>query len=144
MSIWFQNYSLEQIRPVNEVNMLKHLNITLDELGEDSLTGSMPVDERTQQPFGMLHGGASVVLAESLGSIAANLLLDPQKEFAVGLDINANHLKAVRSGRVKGIAKPVHIGRSTQVWEIKLYDEAGNLAVITRLTMAVRQHKWSV
>ena len=120
MSIWFQDYSLDQIKPVNEVNMLQHLNITIDELGDDFIAGSMPVDSRTQQPFHMLHGGASCVLAESLGSIGANLLLDPQKEFAVGLDINANHLKAVRGGRVKGEARPVHVGRSTQVWEINV------------------------
>ncbi|MEM1000786.1 MAG: hotdog fold thioesterase [Bacteroidota bacterium] len=143
MAIWFKDYTLEEIKPSNEVAMLEHLNITLDELGEDYLVGSMPVDPRTHQPLGLLHGGASCVLAESLGSIGANLILDPQNAFAVGLDINANHMRAVRSGRVKGIAKPLHVGRSTQVWEIKLYDEQERLAVVSRLTMAVRQHQWT-
>lgn len=137
MSIWFRKYTLEEIRPLNNVNMVKHLDIRLEELGEDYLVGSMPVDERTQQPFGILHGGASVVLAETLGSIAANLVLDNEVEYAVGLDINANHLRSVRSGRVMATAKPVHIGRSTQVWEIVLRDEEGRKVAVSRLTMAV-------
>jgi 1,4-dihydroxy-2-naphthoyl-CoA hydrolase len=137
MAIWFRDYTIEEIRPLNEVNMMKHLDIRLDELGEDCLVGSMPVDERTQQPFGILHGGASCVLAETLGSVAANLVLNPDEEYAVGLDINANHLRSMRSGRVKAVAKPVHIGRSTQVWEILLYDEQDRKVAIVRLTMAV-------
>lgn len=137
MSIWFRKITLEEIRPLNEINMVKHLDIRLEELGADYLVGSMPVDERTQQPFGILHGGASCVLAETMGSIAANLVLDNDVEYAVGLDINANHLRSVRSGRVKAVAKPVHIGRSTQVWEIMLTDEKDRKVAITRLTMAV-------
>ena len=97
----------------------------------------MPVDNRTHQPMGLLHGGASVVLAETIGSSAANLCLDITKEYAVGLDINSNHLKGVRDGFVFGIAKPIHIGGKTQVWEIKIYDEKDKLVNISRLTMAV-------
>jgi 1,4-dihydroxy-2-naphthoyl-CoA hydrolase len=128
---------LEQIRPLYAVNMLKHLDIRLEELGDDFLVGSMPVDERTQQPFGILHGGATCVLAETLGSIAANLVLNPDQQYAVGLDINANHLRSIRTGRVKGVARPIHLGQSTQVWEINVYDEQERKTAVTRLTMSV-------
>jgi 1,4-dihydroxy-2-naphthoyl-CoA hydrolase len=98
---------------------------------------TMPVDRRTHQPFGLLHGGATVALAESLGSSAANCCLDMEVEFAVGLEINANHLRSVRSGLVTGTARPVHIGRRTQVWETRVEDEAGRLVCVSRLTLAV-------
>jgi len=107
------------------------------EIGEDFVRGTMPVDARTKQPFGLLHGGASVALAESLGSLAANLVLDSSTEMAVGLDINANHVRAATSGRVTGTARPLHLGRSTQVWEIRIEDESARLVCISRLTMAV-------
>jgi 1,4-dihydroxy-2-naphthoyl-CoA hydrolase len=97
----------------------------------------MPVDARTKQPFGLLHGGASVALAESLGSLAGTMCLDAAKEMAVGLDINANHVRAVTEGVVTGTARPLHIGRSTQVWEIRIEDEQGRLVCISRLTLAV-------
>ncbi len=97
----------------------------------------MPVDHRTHQPFGLLHGGASVVLAESLGSQAATLTLDPDQQFCVGLDINANHIKAIKDGFVEGTARPVHLGRKTQVWEIKITDQTGNLVCISRITLAI-------
>jgi 1,4-dihydroxy-2-naphthoyl-CoA hydrolase len=97
----------------------------------------MPVDHRTHQPYGLLHGGASVVLAETLGSTAAMLTLDPAKELAVGLDINANHVRGVRTGTVTGTARMLHIGRTTQVWEIRIENEAGELVCISRITMAV-------
>ncbi|MCL4113185.1 UNVERIFIED_CONTAM: hypothetical protein GTU68_051202 [Idotea baltica] len=100
----------------------------------------MPVDHRTQQPFGLLHGGASCVLAESLGSVAANLVVDPVKQYCLGLDINTNHLRSVREGLVTGVAKPIHLGRKTQVWEIKIYSEAEKMVSISRLTMAVMDH----
>src|SRR5690349_6186157 len=137
MSIWFREYTLAEIKPFNEVNMLAHVGLELVEIGPDFLTGRMPVDARTQQPFGIFHGGATVVLAESLGSIGANLIINPATHYAVGLDVNANHLRAVHSGWITGIARPIHIGRSTQVWEIKLHDDSGKLSVISRLTMAV-------
>ncbi len=97
----------------------------------------MPVDARTMQPYGLLHGGASVALAETLGSVAANLCLDPATHMAVGLEINANHLRAVRSGSVTGTARPLHIGRQTQVWEIRIADERGRAVCVSRLTLAV-------
>ena len=107
------------------------------EVGDDWVRGTMPVDARTCQPFGLLHGGASVALAESLGSLGANLVLEVDKEMAVGLDINANHVRAVTGGLVTGTARPIHLGRSTQVWEIRIEDEKQQLTCISRLTMAV-------
>lgn len=139
MSIWFREYTIEQIKPLNIVNMLKHMDLQLEEIGPDFLRGSIPVDERSMQPFGILHGGATVFLAESLGSIAANLVLDPSTSYAVGLDVNCNHLRAMRTGRATGTARPKHIGRSTQVWEIDVVDAGGKLAAVARLTMSVLQ-----
>ncbi len=121
--------------------LVEHLGIEMTELGEDYVKAKMPVDNRTRQPLGLLHGGAHVVLAESLGSMAANLCLDIKKEYALGLDINSNHLKSARDGFVTGIAKPIHIGTKTQVWEIKIYDEKENLLNISRLTMMVLSYK---
>lgn len=137
MSIWFRNYTLAEIVPLNNVNMLAHVGLELTEIGPDFLRGRMPVDARTQQPFGIFHGGATVVLAESLGSIAANMVIDPSLQYAVGLEVNANHLRSVRSGWVTGTARAIHIGRSTQVWEIQMQDDAGKPSAISRLTMAV-------
>lgn len=117
--------------------MMETLGIRITEIGDDWLRGTMPVDHRTHQPYGLLHGGASVVLAETLGSTAAMLTLDPAQEVAVGLDINANHIRGVRSGTVTGTARMVHIGRTTQVWEIRLETETGELVCISRITMAV-------
>lgn len=116
--------------------MMETLGIRFTEIGDDWLRGTMPVDHRTHQPYGLLHGGASVVLAETLGSSAAMLSLDPS-EVAVGLDINANHIRGVRSGIVTGTAHMVHIGRTTQVWEIRIEAETGELVCISRITMAV-------
>jgi len=117
--------------------MIHHIDIQFTELGDDYLKGTMPVDERTTQTMGILHGGASVVLAETLGSIGANLVVDPAQYACVGLDINANHIRSVKSGRVTGTAKPIHIGGSTQVWGIEIRDEANRLICTSRLTMAV-------
>ena len=137
MRIWLEDYKLEDLKRVSEINMLAHLGIEYTELGPDYLKGRMPVDARTRQPFGVLHGGASVVLAESLGSSAANLVVDQRESYCVGLDINANHLRPVSEGWVTGIARPLHIGKTTQVWEIKIENEAGKLVCVSRLTMAV-------
>lgn len=115
----------------------EYLGIEFIETGDDYLIARMPVNERTQQPLGMLHGGANCVLAEQTGSMAANLFLNRETHVAVGLDINANHLKAARNGYVFGKATPIHIGTKTQVWEIKITNEAGELTCISRLTMAV-------
>ncbi|HET6604872.1 MAG TPA: hotdog fold thioesterase [Xanthomonadaceae bacterium] len=116
------------------------LGIEFTELGADFLRGRMPVDARTRQPFGLLHGGASVALAETLGSMAGNLCLEAGRR-AVGLEINANHLRAVTEGYVTGTARPLHLGRSTQVWEIRIEDAAGRPACISRLTLAVVSHE---
>lgn len=137
MSIWFRKPTLEQANQSNDTTILGILGIRCTEVGDDYIMGTMPVDARTHQPFGILHGGASVVLAESLGSLASNYCVDNEKFYCVGLDINANHLRSVRSGSVTGTARPVHLGKSTQVWEIKIVDDAGKPVCISRLTMAV-------
>ena len=119
----------------------RSLGIVLTEQGEDFLRGTMPVDERTKQPYGLLHGGSSAVLAETLASMAANLCVgDAAHEQAVGLELNANHLRAATSGLVTGTARPLHVGRSTQVWDIRIEDEAGRLVCVSRLTLAIRRH----
>ncbi|MGB0525261.1 MAG: hotdog fold thioesterase [Flammeovirgaceae bacterium] len=133
--------NLEQIKAFCETNMVKHLGIEIVSVDQHHVAAKMPVDHRTQQPFGLLHGGASVVLAESLGSIGATLFVNPAKQYCVGLEINANHIKGVKEGYVLGVAKPVHIGKRTHVWEIKITNEAEELVCISRITMAVIDHK---
>lgn len=119
-------------------NMVDHLGIEFLEIGEDYVTARMPVDHRTHQPFGILHGGASVVLAESLGSVASFLTLsDPTTQRAVGLEINANHIRGVSSGWVYAKATPLHIGRTTHVWDIKITSEEGKLVCVVRFTVAI-------
>ena len=137
MSIWFQSYTLEGVQKRGIGTMVEHIGIVITEVGDNFLSGTMPVDHRTVQPMGFLHGGASVALAETLGSIAANLVIDPQKQYCVGLDINAHHIRSVRLGLVKGTARPVHLGSSTQVWSIEIKSEEDQLVCISRLTMAV-------
>ncbi|MFI4970507.1 MAG: hotdog fold thioesterase [Lysobacterales bacterium] len=136
MSLWKQTTDLERLNAWNRGSLVEHLGMLVTEVGEDHVRGTMPVDARTRQPFGLLHGGASVALAESLGSLAGNLCLDAG-EMAVGLDINANHVRGVTEGVVTGTARPLHIGRSTQVWEIRIEDERARLVCISRLTLAV-------
>jgi 1,4-dihydroxy-2-naphthoyl-CoA hydrolase len=133
--------SLTQLNNTKHQTMVTHLGIEFTGIGDDFLEATMPVDHRTIQPMGLLHGGANVALAETLGSLAASLTVDPEKQNVVGLEINANHLKSVRSGKVKGVAKPIHIGKSTQVWEIKIFNEAEQLCCISRLTMAILDKK---
>ena len=137
MAIWKQDTSLEHLNDWSRNTLMEALGIRLTAIGDDWLQGTLPVDHRTHQPYGLLHGGASVALAETLGSTAAMLTLDAGKERAVGLDINANHVRGVTSGSVTGTARPLHIGRSTQVWEIRIEDDGGRLVCISRLTMAV-------
>lgn len=122
-------------------NMVTYLGIEITEQGEDFLRGTMPVDHRTIQPMGLLHGGASVVLAETLGSIAANLCCEDGR-YSVGLEINANHIRPVTGGKVTGTARAVHIGKSTQVWEIKLEDDKKRLTCISRITLAVTKVRY--
>jgi 1,4-dihydroxy-2-naphthoyl-CoA hydrolase len=137
MSIWTQSTDLDRVNAWSANTMMETLGIRITAVGDDWLAGTMPVDHRTHQPYGLLHGGASVVLAETLGSTAAMLTLDPAQELAVGLDINANHIRGVRGGSVTGTAKMLHIGRTTQVWEIRIESEEGALVCISRITMAV-------
>lgn len=137
MAIWKQNTDLARINAWSANTLMQALDIRITAIGDDWLAGTMPVDARTHQPFGLLHGGASVALAETLGSTAALLTLDPAQEVAVGLDINANHVRGVREGIVTGTARALHLGRSTQVWEIRIEDEQAALVCISRLTMAV-------
>lgn len=133
--------SLTQLNNTKHQTMVTHLGIEFTGIGDDFLEATMPVDHRTIQPMGLLHGGANVALAETLGSLAASLTVDQEKQAVVGLEINANHLKSVRSGKVKGIAKPIHLGKSTQVWEIKIFNEADQICCISRLTMAILDKK---
>lgn len=137
MAIWNHPIDLERVNGWNRGTMMETLDIRFTAFGDDWLRGTMPVDHRTQQPFGLLHGGASVVLAETLGSSASLLTLDMEKELSVGLDINANHIRGVRGGVVTGTAKAIHLGRTTQVWEIRIEEEQGKLVCLSRLTMAV-------
>lgn len=129
--------SPEALNRAAEGTLSAALGIRIDELGADYLRGSMPCDERTRQPFGLLHGGASAALAETLGSIAGNLCLDSERYLAVGMEINANHLRPVTRGMVTGTARAVHVGRKSQVWDIHIEDADGRLSCVARLTLAV-------
>jgi 1,4-dihydroxy-2-naphthoyl-CoA hydrolase len=140
MRIFKESATLESINAWSKNTLAGHLGITFTNIGDNFLEARMPVDDRTRQPLGLLHGGASVALAETLGSVAATLCVDVNK-FCVGLEINANHIKAARSGIVTGITKPIHIGKQTQVWEIRISNEAGELICISRITMAVLEKK---
>jgi 1,4-dihydroxy-2-naphthoyl-CoA hydrolase len=137
MSIWHHAPSLEKLNAVIGATIMGPLGIAFTEVGADFIRATMPVDERTRQPYGLLHGGASVVLAETVGSTGAGLCIDPARFLCVGQEINANHLRSVRSGRVIGTARPVHIGGRSQVWGIEIVNEAGALVCISRLTMAI-------
>ncbi|WP_166268173.1 hotdog fold thioesterase [Marinobacter caseinilyticus] len=137
MSIWTDRPTLEGMTERSQQTALQHLGIEFLEVGDDFVKARMPVDHRTIQPAGILHGGASVVLAETLGSVAANHCLRGEGKAAVGLEINANHIRSVASGWVYGVAKPLHIGGSTQVWEIRIENEDGKPVCISRITMAV-------
>lgn len=141
MSIWFQPYTLAEIGTLTPGNMAEHIGIRITEIGDDYLRGTMPVDHRTRQPAGILHGGASVALAETLGSIAAYMTVDRTKKTCVGLEINANHIRSAREGEVTGTARPLHIGSSTQVWSIEITDEKGRLICVSRITIAVLEKK---
>jgi 1,4-dihydroxy-2-naphthoyl-CoA hydrolase len=133
--------TLKLLNELSHNTMVSHLGIEFTEVGEDFLIARMPVDHRTHQPLGLLHGGASVALAETLGSVAAHILVDSQRQYCVGLEINANHIKGIRAGFVYGKTLPIHIGRKTQVWEIRITNEEGDLICISRITMAVLDKK---
>lgn len=135
--IFTKNLSLDFLNNLAKDTMTSHIGIEFIEVGEDYITATMPVDDRTKQSYGMLHGGANVVLAETLGSVAANFTVDTERQYCVGLEINANHLKSATDGFVKGTARPIHIGKKTQVWEIRIVNPKDQLTCISRLTMAV-------
>lgn len=136
LAIWKKQISLEIITDLMKGTLCEHIGMQITEIGDDFLKGTLPVDERTQQHMGIIHGGASVVLAETLGSAASNFCCD-DAHFIVGLDINANHVRAGKPPLVTGIASPLHIGRKTHVWEIKIIDSEEKLVCVARLTTAV-------
>src|SRR5260221_12743384 len=138
MSIWFdKNLSLEKLQSFDPDTMNEHIGIEWTEIGEDFIKAKMPVDHRTKQAYGLLHGGASCTLAETVGSVASILVVDNKKYSCVGLEINANHIRSARDGYVTGIATPLHLEASTHVWDIKIYDDLEKLICISRLTIAV-------
>ncbi|MFZ5894957.1 MAG: hotdog fold thioesterase [Myxococcota bacterium] len=137
MAIWFDNFPIDAVREHSKNTLIAHLGIEFLEAGDDYLTARMPVDNRTHQPAGMLHGGASVVLAETLASWGATFTVDRAKSHCVGLEINANHVRAISSGWVIGTGRPLHLGKSTQIWEVRIADEQNRLVCVSRITMAV-------
>jgi 1,4-dihydroxy-2-naphthoyl-CoA hydrolase len=137
MAIWKREFRLEDLDRLHADTAVARLGIEFIGVGDDWLAARMPVDERTVQPFRILHGGASVLLAETVGSCAANLCVAPDSHYCVGLDINANHLRPASEGWVTGTAQPLHLGRSTQVWQIRITDERDRLICMSRLTMSV-------
>ena len=137
MRIWHENYTLEHVIALRDNNLNRHLGIKFTEISDNSITATMPVEDFTRQSRGVLHGGASCVLAEALGSIASNLCLDMKKQKAVGLEINANHIRPVKSGFVTGVTKAVALGKSVHVWNIEIFNEAGKMNCVSRLTTAI-------
>ena len=134
--IWRRSVTLDALNAMGKNNMVGLLDIRFERLGDDLLEATMPVDDRTRQPCGLLHGGASVVLAESLGSVAGYLCTEGEQK-VVGVEVNANHLRPVREGRVRGVCRPLHVGRRNQVWQIEIFDERDRLCCVSRLTAAV-------
>lgn len=143
MSIWFKkDLSLADFEGLGKNTMGEHIGIAFSEVGPTYLKATMPVDHRTKQPYGLLHGGASLALAETLGSVGAAMVVDQSKFICVGQEINANHIRSAKGGFVTGITKPIHIGANSQVWEITIYDELGKLICISRITVAVLKRKF--
>jgi 1,4-dihydroxy-2-naphthoyl-CoA hydrolase len=136
--IWYKkDLTLQDLLPLGKGTMSEHVGIEFTELGNNYIKGRMPVDHRTNQPYGLLHGGASAVLAETLGSVGSALVADGSKFYCVGLEINANHIRSARDGYVTGQATPLHLGRQTHVWDIKITNEEGKLVCVSRLTVAI-------
>jgi len=140
MSIWFKPCTLDEIRHCG-ASLPNHIGIEFTEIGDDYIRARMPVDNRTRQPYGILHGGASVALAETLGSTGAGLVIDRSKYRCVGQEINANHVRAISEGYVIGTARPIHLGRRSHVWEIRIVDEQDRLVCISRITMFVMERE---
>jgi len=142
MSIWFNKHlSIDSFSGLGKDTMGDFLGIEWVEVGDDFMKAKMPVNDRTKQPYGLLHGGASCVLAETIGSVASAMVIDPAKFQCVGLEINANHIHSATAGYVTATALPLHLGKSTHVWDIKIYDENGKVICISRLTMAIIQKR---
>lgn len=138
MAIWFnKNLSVQDFGQWGKNTLAEHLDMKFTELGDNYLKATMPVNNTTQQPYGLLHGGASVALAETVGSFGSALIIDREKFICVGLDINANHIRGVKTGLVTAVGTPIHIGNTTHVWEIKIFDEQEKLTCISRLTVAI-------
>lgn len=137
-SIWFSlDISLDQLNDMGKGTMAALLGMEFTEIGPDCLRAMMPVDHRTKQPYGLLHGGASAALAETVGSVASALIIDPEKQICVGLEINANHIRGIKEGYVHALVKPLHIGGSTHVWDIRITDDHHKLVCVSRLTVAI-------
>jgi 1,4-dihydroxy-2-naphthoyl-CoA hydrolase len=141
MGIFNQNVNISDLNALSTNTIAQQLGIVFTLIADDRIEATMPVDRRTHQPMGMLHGGASVTLAETLGSVAAMLCIDMNKQFCVGLEINANHIRSVTQGLVTGVARSIHIGKKTQVWDIRISTETGELVCISRITMAILDKK---
>lgn len=135
--IWFKEYNIDELNGMNKDTMVDHCDISITKIGNDFLEGEMLVSDKIKQPYGIVHGGANCVLAETLGSVSANLVCDPENFHAVGLTISTNHIKAVRNGKIKGIARSIHIGGTTHIWDIKTYNDSDALTSTTTLTMAI-------
>ena len=144
MTTWFdKNVSVEDLKPLGKETMTEYLGIEWVEVGKNFLKAKMPVDHRTIQPYGLLHGGASCVLAETIGSVASHLVIDPSEFYCVGIEINANHIRSAKDGFVYGTCSPLHIGSSTHVWDIRITNEEEKLICISRLTVAIMKKKVS-
>jgi len=137
MTIWFKDFTLDELNKRSANTLADFIDIKFIDIGDDFLKATMPANERTKQPIGIVHGGANVVLAETIASTAANMVVDLEKFYCVGLEINANHLRSVRDGFVTGIAIPIHLGRSTQVWHIDIFDESMKKTCVSRMTASV-------
>lgn len=137
MAIWYKPVTLDELNKRSENTLAEFLGIKFTEIAEDTLTAIMPAMDRTKQPIGIIHGGANVVLAETIASTAANIVVDLEKYYCVGLEINANHIRSVREGIVTAITRPIHIGRTTHVWAIDIFNEAGKQTCVSRMTASV-------
>jgi 1,4-dihydroxy-2-naphthoyl-CoA hydrolase len=140
MAIWFEKFiQVDQVQSFGNGTMVDHIGIRFTEIGENFLKATMPVDHRTVQTYGLLHGGASVTLAETMGSVASALVIDNKIYYCVGLEINANHIRSAKEGFVAGVVTPIHLGKKTHVWEIRIYDNKEKLICVSRLTVAILQ-----
>ena len=141
MAIWFKQFTVEDLNTRSENTLAELLGISFTAIGDDSLTATMPADARTKQPIGIVHGGANVVLAETIASTGANAVVDLDHYYCVGLEINANHIRPVKEGLITGIARPIHLGRTTQVWQIDMYNDAGKTTCVSRMTASIVSRK---